>query len=102
MADLGTITFVFQDDVSFTASLTARLNLLVQVGGLEVQNPHTQDYIPAVPIVSEIFLCGRSRIDPFHESLVPLSSMSATSWRGGLMTCSEGDHASQIHDLGSL
>jgi len=37
-SDLGTITFVFQDDV----------------GGLEVQNPHTQDYIPAVPIPGTI------------------------------------------------
>jgi isopenicillin N synthase-like dioxygenase len=34
-SDYGTLTFVFQDNV----------------GGLEVQNPHTKHYHPATPIV---------------------------------------------------
>jgi len=54
VADYGSLTFVFQDDVSFTVSLIPYLNFVVQVGGLQVQNPHTQNYIPAVPIVSKM------------------------------------------------
>jgi len=38
--DYGTLTLLFQDSV----------------GGLEVQNPHTGEYIPATPIVSSFFL----------------------------------------------
>lgn len=36
-SDYGTLTFVFQDSV----------------GGLQVQNPHTKQYHPATPIVSD-------------------------------------------------
>jgi isopenicillin N synthase-like dioxygenase len=36
-SDYGTLTFVFQDNV----------------GGLQVQNPHTKQYHPATPIVSD-------------------------------------------------
>ncbi len=38
--DYGTITLLFQDSV----------------GGLEVQNPNTGEFIPATPIVSNVFL----------------------------------------------
>jgi len=36
ISDYGTLTLLFQDSV----------------GGLEVQNPHTGEFVPAVPIVS--------------------------------------------------
>jgi len=37
-SDYGSLTFVFQDDV----------------GGLQVQNPHTENFIPAIPIPGTI------------------------------------------------
>lgn len=36
ISDYGTLTLLFQDSV----------------GGLEVQNPHTGEFVPAIPIVS--------------------------------------------------
>ena len=65
MADYGSLTFVFQDDVSFTVSLIPYLNFVVQVGGLQVQNPHTQNYIPAIPIVSETSLADGAEFIQF-------------------------------------
>jgi len=37
MSDYGTLTLLFQDSI----------------GGLEVQNPHTGEFVPAIPIVSD-------------------------------------------------
>jgi hypothetical protein len=39
ISDYGTLTLLFQDSV----------------GGLEVQNPHTGEFVPAVPIVSRSY-----------------------------------------------
>jgi hypothetical protein len=36
ISDYGTLTLLFQDSI----------------GGLEVQNPHTGEFVPAIPIVS--------------------------------------------------
>jgi isopenicillin N synthase-like dioxygenase len=47
LADYGSLTFVFQDDI----------------GGLEVQNPHSGKFHPATPIVRII------RVD--HSARVP-------------------------------
>jgi isopenicillin N synthase-like dioxygenase len=58
--DYGSLTFVFQDNVRLCLSPLIALTL-PQVGGLEVQNPHTGHYHPATPIVSPPFL-------PNHES----------------------------------
>ena len=41
------------------------LNFVVQVGGLQVQNPHTQNYIPAVPIVSEMSFADEAEFTHF-------------------------------------
>lgn len=40
ISDYGTLTLLFQDSV----------------GGLEVQNPHTGEFVPAIPIVSVDFI----------------------------------------------
>lgn len=52
--DYGTLTLLFQDSVTIF-SKPVFSNLLRsyehQVGGLEVQNPHTQHFQPAAPVV---------------------------------------------------
>ena len=51
-ADYGTVTLLFQDSVRKRSFVLLDLDLFgCQVGGLEVQNPHTQNFQPAVPIV---------------------------------------------------
>lgn len=54
MLDYGTLTLLFQDSVSICPTQAYILNLLWQVGGLEVRNPHTGTFIPATPIVGPL------------------------------------------------
>jgi len=53
-ADYGTLTLLFQDSVSGFSNVHYRLksDTNFQVGGLEVQHPHTKVFHPAPPIVS--------------------------------------------------
>jgi len=72
-SDYGSLTFVFQDDV----------------GGLEVQNPHTQSYIPAIPIPGTIVvnagdLLARWSNDLFRSTLHRVVSPVGTDSTGPL------------------
>ncbi|KAF8138387.1 hypothetical protein EV363DRAFT_1427310 [Boletus edulis] len=55
-SDYGTITLLFQDSVRRCgiASCLILTCFCFQVGGLEVQNPHTQQFQPAAPIPGTI------------------------------------------------
>jgi isopenicillin N synthase-like dioxygenase len=57
-SDYGTLTFVFQDNV----------------GGLQVQNPHTKQYHPATPIVSD----GPSFMLVMIDIIILLDTQSGT------------------------
>jgi len=66
-SDYGSLTFVFQDEV----------------GGLEVQNPHTENYIPATPIPGTIVvnvgdLLARWSNDLFRSTLHRVVSPTGT------------------------
>lgn len=54
--DYGTLTLLFQDSVNELpehVSVCHCSSMSFQVGGLEVQNPHTGAFVPATPIVRD-------------------------------------------------